>query len=43
MPDSIQKLYGYKSANPKRILEAMIADYGLEHVIGLLKENVDEG
>ena len=42
MPDSIQKLYGYKSANPKRILEAMIADYGLEHVIGLLKENVDE-
>ena len=43
MPESIQKLYGYKSANPKRILESMIADYGLEHVISLLKENVDEG
>jgi hypothetical protein len=42
MPESIKKLYGYKSANPQRMLQALVADYGLQEVIQMLKENVEE-
>lgn len=41
MPDSIKKLYGYKSANPKRVMEALIAEFGVANVINILREQVN--
>jgi hypothetical protein len=41
MPDSVKKLYGYKSSNPKSVLDALVADYGMDGVINMLKENID--
>jgi hypothetical protein len=40
MPDSVKKLYGYKSSNPKSVLDALVADYGMDGVINMLKENI---
>lgn len=37
MPESIQKLYGYKGANPKKMLAQIIEQYGMDTVLDLLE------
>lgn len=41
MPQSIQKLYGYKSINPRRVLQAMVEEYGMTEVLEILKGEID--
>ncbi|MFZ9755851.1 MAG: hypothetical protein ACO3DK_07460, partial [Bacteroidia bacterium] len=40
MPESIQKLYGYKGANPKKMLAQIVEQYGIDTVLDIL-ENED--
>ena len=41
MPESVRKLYGYKSVNPRRVLQAMVEEYGMSQVLELLKEEIN--
>ena len=40
MPESIQKLYGYKSADPRDVLQKMVEEYGATRVIEILREQI---
>jgi len=42
MPDAIQQLYGYKSLNPKVIVQNLIDEYGAAAVIDLLRNSLRE-
>jgi len=37
MPESIQKLYGYKGANPKKMLAQIVEQYGIDTVLDILE------
>jgi hypothetical protein len=40
MPESIQKLYGYKSSDPRDVLQKMVEEYGATRVLEILREQI---
>lgn len=41
MPQSIQKLYGYKSVNPRTVLKTMVDEFGADYVLEILKDQMN--